>query len=115
MQTLDRLAEAEIAQHGPPEAARLTALWRDAAGMDRAAAELGALKVEQLAYLLGTDIPAGKESDAPIATLELRDMFRFITVEGYERYVLHLAAVQRPEDMDDADTIAAEVTAWLRA
>ncbi len=115
MRTLDQLAEAEIAQNGPPEAARLAALWRDAAGMDRAAAELGALKVKQLAYLMGTDIPQGKEPNAPIATLELRDMFRFITVEGYVRYVLHLAALQRSEDMDDADTIAAEVAAWLRA
>jgi acyl carrier protein len=115
MRTLDRLAEAEILQNGPPEAERLAALWRDAAGMDRAAAELGALKVKQLAYLMGTDIPEGREPNAPIATLELRDMFRFITVEGYVRYVLHLAALQRPEDMDDADTIAAEVAAWLRA
>lgn len=115
MRTLDQLADAEIAQNGPPEATRLAALWRDAAGMDRAAAELGTLKVRQLAYLMGTNIPEGKEPDAPIAALELRDMFRFITVEGYVRYVLHLAALQRPEDMDDADTIAAEVAAWLRA
>jgi acyl carrier protein len=115
IRTLDQLADTEIAQNGPPEAARLAALWRDAAGMDRAAAELGALKVKQLAYLMGTNIPDGKEPDAPIAALELRDMFRFITVEGYVRYVLHLAAVQRPEDMDGADTIAAEVAAWLHA
>ena len=77
---------------GPPDEASLGFLWRDAAGMDRAAAELGALKVKQLAYLMGTDIPEGKEPGAPIATLELRDMFRFITVEAYVRYVLHLAA-----------------------
>jgi acyl carrier protein len=115
MRTLDQLADAEIARNGPPEAARLAALWRDAAGMDRAAAELGALKVKQLAYLMGTNIPEGKEPDAPIAALQLRDMFRFITVEGYVRYVLHLAVLQRPEDMGDADTIAAEVAAWLRA
>jgi acyl carrier protein len=115
MRALDRIADAEIAEHGWPEGARLAALWRDAVGMDRAAAELGALKIKQLAYLMGTNIPDGKEPDAPIAALELRDMFRFITVEGYVRYVLHLAAAQRPDDMDDADTIAAEVAAWLRA
>ena len=115
MRRLDRIAAAEIAQNGPPEPERLAALWRDAAGMDRAAAELGALKVKQLAYLMGTNIPDGKEPEAPIAALELRDMFRFITVEGYVRYVLHLAVLQRPEEMDDAATIAADVAAWLRA
>lgn len=113
MGTLDRLAEAEIARSGPPDEAGLALLWRDAAGMDRAAAALGALKVKQLAYLMGSDVPEGKEPAAPIATLELRDMFRFITVEAYVRYVLHLAASQRPGDMD-ADTITADVAAWLR-
>jgi acyl carrier protein len=114
MRTLDGLAEAEIARTGPPGEASLALLWRDAAGMDRAAAELGALKVKQLAYLMGTDIPDGKEPGAPIATLELRDMFRFITVEAYVRYVLHLAAAQRPGEVGDADAVTAEVAAWLR-
>jgi hypothetical protein len=82
--------------------------------MDRAAAELGALKVKQLAYLMGTDIPDGKEPGAPIATLELRDMFRFITVEAYVRYVLYLAASQLPGEVGDADAVTAEVAAWLR-
>jgi acyl carrier protein len=114
MQTLHGLAEVEIARTGPPGEASLALLWRDAAGMDRAAAELGALKVKQLAYLMGTDIPDGKEPGAPIATLELRDMFRFITVEAYVRYVLHLAASQRPGEVGDADAVTAEVAAWLR-
>jgi len=110
---LERLAGAEIARSGPPDEASLALLWREAAGMDRAAAELGALKVKQLAYLMGTDVPEGKEPGAPIATLALRDMFRFITVESYVRYVLHLAAIQRPDEMD-ADTITADVADWLR-
>ena len=114
MRTLDGLAEVEIAQTGPPGEASLALLWRDAAGMDRVTAELGALKVKQLAYLMGTDIPDGKEPGAPIATLELRDMFRFITVEAYVRYVLHLAAAQRPGEVGDADAVTAEVAAWLR-
>jgi len=114
MRTLDRLADVEIDRIGPPEEASLAILWRDAAGMDRAAAELGALKVKQLAYLMGTDIPEGKEPAAPIASLELRDMFRFITVEAYVRYVLHLAAAQRPDEVGGADAITAEVAAWLR-
>ena len=114
MQTLDRLAEAEIARTGPPTDASLALLWREAAGMDRAATELGALKVKQLAYLMGTDIPDGKEPGAPIATLELRDMFRFITVEAYVRYVLHLAVSQRPDEMGNAEAVTAEVAAWLR-
>ena len=117
MRTLDELAEVEVARTRPPEEASLAVLWRDAAGMDRATAELGALKVKQLAYLMGTDIPEGKEPGAPIATLELRDMFRFITVESYVRYVLHLAALQRPVELGelgDADAITAEVAAWLR-
>jgi len=63
---------------------------------------------------MGTEIPEGKEAVAPIASLELRDMFRFITVEAYVRYVLHLAAAQHPGEVGDADAITTEVATWLR-
>jgi hypothetical protein len=83
-------------------------LWR--AGI-RAVAELGALKVKQLAYLMGRT-SGGKRPGAPIATRSLRHV-RFITVESYVRYVLHLAASQRPGELG-TPTRSPRSRGWLR-
>ena len=53
------------------------------------------VKVKHLAALMGTEPPKRYPPDAAITTLQLRDLFSFITVSAYVRYVLFLSSAQQ--------------------
>jgi hypothetical protein len=57
--------------------------------------ELPEVTVGQFSSLLATSVPRGLDPDGPLGALELRDIFRFITVDVYVRYVLFLQARAR--------------------
>jgi acyl carrier protein len=115
LEGLDQLAEAEIARAGAPKQMDLISLWFDAAGTSSARKRMTEIKVKQLAGLMATGVPRGYSPDASVASLQLRDLFSFITVDAYVRYVIYLAASQeRIRAMGGADAMNAELAARLR-
>lgn len=91
--------------------ALLGGLAADAPSRERASR----MKLSELAQQMGSELPPGFAPEAAISTLRLRDLFRFITMQSYVRYVLYLAASQqRIREMGGADAMNAEVTARLR-
>lgn len=74
------------------------------------------LTLGQMAQMMGTDLPQDFDPDDSLASLCMRDLFRFITVDSYVRYIEYLAESQeRIEAMGGADAMNAEVTAKARA
>lgn len=72
----------------------LFSLWREVGGSSRARQRMAYIRVRQLAALMSTQVPKGYQPDAPVTSLQLRDLFSFITVDTYIRYVLFLSARQ---------------------
>lgn len=74
------------------------------------------LTIGALAALAATSVPKGYDPEASTATLRLRELFRFITVESYVRYIQHLADAQaRIKALGGAEAMNAEAAARLRA
>jgi len=81
------LEELVAGDEQPADAGPILALWR---GQSTPALG-GGLSVGHLATLMGTEPPKRYEAGAALTTLKLRDLFAFITVESYVRYILYLA------------------------
>jgi len=109
-------ASAEAARDASPPGRSLFSLWREVAGPGRDRERLAEIEIRQLSGLMSTTMPRGYDPAASIASLQLRDLFGFITVEAYVRYVLHLSIAQgRISDPGGAEAMNAEVAAWVRA
>lgn len=50
------------------------------------------MDLERLARFMGGEVPSGLDPGSPVSSIRLRDLFRFITVQSYVRYVLFLSA-----------------------
>jgi acyl carrier protein len=86
-----RALAAENPAGGP---APVSALWRRAFGQEPVRRSLDAISVGQLAGLMATAVPVGMDPDLPIGRLQVRELFRFITVASYVHYILFLARTQ---------------------
>jgi acyl carrier protein len=105
-----------IAPGGPPSSRSLSSLWREGAGAGHARKRLAEIKIGELSDLMSTTVPRGFDPEAAITSLQLRDLFRFITVEAYVRYVLHLSVPQdQTRETGGADAMNAEGAASLGA
>jgi acyl carrier protein len=114
--TLEAQASAEIAQGGPQSHQSLFELWREVAGPGRSREQLAQIKIQQLSDLMSSALPRGYDPEASIASLQFRDLFRFITVEAYVRYVLRLSVAQdEGHELGGEEAVNAEIAAWVRA
>jgi acyl carrier protein len=91
---LESEAVQESLQAGPVPSRDLFSLWREVGGSSRARERMAYIRVKQLAALMSTQVPKGYQPDAPVTSLQLRDLFSFITVDTYVRYILFLSARQ---------------------
>lgn len=115
LQGMEKIAEQQ-GVHDGGAGADMFSVWRRLAGTERARERTRSLTVGQLARMMGTDHPEGSQADDPVSALQLRDLFRFITVESYVRYIIYLHDAQgRIKAMGGADAMNEEVTARLRA
>ena len=73
------------------------------------------LTLGELAQLMGTSLPQDFTAEDLISALELRDLFRFITVESYVKYVQSLAKSQNLiRSLGGAEKMDMETAAKLR-
>jgi acyl carrier protein len=96
-------AGAEVEPGAKDGSEELSALWpklfRDAP-MRRSLTDITA---GQLARLMGTSLPAGLPSDLVVGRLRVRDLFRFITVGSYVRYIVFLSRAQAGRQPNDVE------------
>ncbi|MFY0572015.1 hypothetical protein ACN28E_50430 [Archangium lansingense] len=91
---LESEAVQESLQGSPLPSRDLFSLWREVGGSSRARERMAYIRVKQLAALMSTEVPKGYQPDAAVTSLQLRDLFSFITVDTYVRYILFLSARQ---------------------
>jgi acyl carrier protein len=91
------------------------AVWTGLSSNAPGRTDAARMTISQMAEQLGGTVPSGFTPDAPIATLRMRDLFRFITVDGYVRYVLYLSSSQeRIRAVGGADSMNRELVEKLR-
>jgi|GEM_PF-3583049 len=114
LSTLLKQLEAGAPVSPPGVVDKTLSLWREMfAG--HAAKGLFDLQVRHLAQFTGAAVPAKMTPDMPLNTLLVRDLFQFITVESYVRYILALASSQeRIREMGGAAAVGRDLDARLR-
>jgi acyl carrier protein len=113
---MEQIAAEEAAANAPAAAVDLFSIWRRLGGTERARQRSQQLTVGQLAAMMRSPLPVGSQPEDPVSALRLRDLFRFITVDSYVRYVIYLQdAQERIQAAGGAEAMNAEVTARLRA
>ena len=113
---MEQIAAQEDRDGGGAVSADLFSVWRNLAGTERARERAQKLTVGQFAAMMRSPLPAGAQASDPVSSLRLRDLFRFITVDSYVRYIIYLSEAQeRIRAMGGAEAMNAEVTARLRA
>jgi acyl carrier protein len=83
------------ATEAPPGPAQLSPLWRQVFREAPTRRSLMLVSTRQLASLMATELPPGMPPDLPIGQVQVRELFRFITVDSYVRYILFLAKAQQ--------------------
>ena len=70
------------------------AAWKVINEDEEARAEAAQMPVSSLAEQMGCSVPPDYDPDASVSTLQLRDLFSFITVDSYVQYILYLHEAQ---------------------
>lgn len=91
---IEGAVKAELVDGRDDGSTDLFTAWRDVMGSAKARTRMTEIQVKQLAQLMGTDVPAGYKPDAAVTSLQLRDLFGFITVDSYVRYIMYMAGSQ---------------------
>lgn len=78
--------------------------------------EAAQITIGEMSQQMGTSSPEGFAEDALASSLKVADLFRFITVDAYVKYVLYLDESQeRIQAMGGADAMNAEAVAAMRS
>jgi acyl carrier protein len=92
------------------------AVWAGLSANAEAHDRASDMSIAKMAEQLGGTVPEGFAAEASVQTLRMRDLFRFITVDSYVRYVIYLAGSQeRIRSMGGADAMNSEFVDKLRS
>jgi acyl carrier protein len=91
------------------------AVWAGLGAHAQTRDQATSMTIARMAEQLGGTVPSGFAPEASVEKLRMRDLFRFITVDSYVRYVIYLAGSQeRIQAMGGADAMNREFVDKLR-